>query len=292
MKFGPAVDAVHELQGTAPITVDVLPALLQPVPEAGRLLGEADAQQAVQRERSVADPGVTVVPVAFPADRLGQAASRGRDDGPRRLEGEKLEREGGALNHGPPAAGIGALRQPAPPERNGVAEKLLRVVRVWAVPGAVLGADEAQHERNSVSFAEREVGGHPVAVDMQRDRGGQAEAQARPVKAGAPTGNVDLVGAAGIVEGRTALESKLQPTPNHTDSSDQFIRHGARAAHGHVVLHLAHALGVEEAGDEDVGVRPVELLVAEWVADRGDPEASTLGVVQDGGEDARGIEVR
>ncbi len=95
-----------------------------------------------------------------------------------------------------------------------------------------------------------------------------------------------------IVEGRTALKSKRQPTPNHTDSSDQFIQHDARAAHGHVVLHLAHAIGVEEAGNEDVGVRPVELLVAEWVAVRGDPEAPTLGVVQDGGEDARGIEVR
>jgi hypothetical protein len=166
----------HELQGAGPFAVDVLPAVLQPVPEADRLLGETDAQQAVWRERGVADPGVAVVPVALPADRLGQAASRGRDDGPRGLEGEELEREGGAFHHAPPAAGIGTLRHPAPPERNGVAEKLLGIAHAWTVPGAVLGADQAQHERDFLSFAEREVGDHAVAVRLQRHGSHQAEA--------------------------------------------------------------------------------------------------------------------
>ena len=109
----------------------------------------------------------------------------------------------------------------------------------------------------------------PSPSTLQRDRGGQAEAQPRPVKAGARHRQCGFGGRRGHSRRQDGIRVETATYPNHTDSSDQFIRHGARAAHGHVVLHLAHALGVQEAGDEDVGVRPIELLAAEWVARSG-----------------------
>ena len=97
---------------------------------------------------------------------------------------------------------------------------------------------------------------------------------------------------AGVVEGGTALQAKGQPAADDADPPDQLVRHRADATDRHVILDLAHAVVVQEAGDEDVGVRPVELLVPEVVAGRGDAEAAALSVVQDGGEDAGRIEVR
>src|SRR5205823_3060858 len=97
---------------------------------------------------------------------------------------------------------------------------------------------------------------------------------------------------AGVVEGRATLQMKRQLAADHTDPPDQFIRYRARAADRHVILDLAHALVVQEAGDEDGGVRPVELLVPEVVAGRGNAETPTLPVVQNCGEDARRVKVR
>src|SRR5262245_34810972 len=62
------------------------------------------------------------------------------------------------------------------------------------------------------------------------------------------------------------------------------------ASDRHVILDLAHPLVLQEARDEDRGVRPVELLVAQIGACRGNPEATALLIVQDRGKDARRIE--
>ena len=184
-ELGPAIDAVHELQGAGPVLVGILPAILQPVPEAGRLLGEPDAEQAVQRERGIADPGVAVVPVARAADRLGQAARRGGDDRPRRFERQELERQGGAVDHFSPAAGVSALRKPAPPVGDGLAEQLLGLADSGAAAGLVLASQAAQGERGVLRFPEREVSDHARAVGPQRYGSGQFEGQPRPVEAGA-----------------------------------------------------------------------------------------------------------
>ena len=52
----------------------------QPAHERSGLLGEAEPQQRVERERGVADPRVAVVPVALAAELLRQARRRRRDD--------------------------------------------------------------------------------------------------------------------------------------------------------------------------------------------------------------------
>src|SRR6516164_3581911 len=74
--------------------------------------------------------------------------------------------------------------------------------------------------------------------------------------------------------------------------ADQLVRHRASSAEGHVVLHFADALVMEEPRDQDGGVRPIELLAAEVVTCRGDAEAPARLVVQQSGEDTGGVEVR
>src|SRR5262249_15498117 len=101
-------------------------------------------------------------------DRLGQTAGRGRDDRPRRFEGQELERDRGAVDHLPPAAGVGALREPATPVGDGVAEQLLRLADSRAAAGLILASEAAQGERGLLAFLEREVGDHTRAIALQR----------------------------------------------------------------------------------------------------------------------------
>src|SRR4029079_9393758 len=73
--------------------------------------------------------------------------------------------------------------------------------------------------------------------------------------------------------------------------ADELVRHRTGAADRHVILDLTNAIVVEEPRDEDGGVRPVELLAAEVSAGRRDAKAAAFLIVEDGGEDARRIEV-
>jgi hypothetical protein len=64
--------------------------------------------------------------------------------------------------------------------------------------------------------------------------------------------------------------------------------------HRHAVHHLSHAVRAQEAGDEDVGVGEIELLelgpLPRLAGD--DLPAAALPAVEQGGEEAGGIEVR
>ena len=85
-ELGAAVDPVHDLQRARLAGRGVAEAVGEPVHERRRLLGEPEAQQGVEGERGVADPGVAVVPVALAAELLGQAGGRGGDDRAGRLD--------------------------------------------------------------------------------------------------------------------------------------------------------------------------------------------------------------
>jgi hypothetical protein len=87
-------------------------------------------------------------------------------------------------------------------------------------------------------------------------------------------------------ESRRAFELELHGASHHLDPPDELVpvaRFG-RHVHRHVVGDLANAIGREKAGDQDVGVRPVELLVGDSLPARRNLEAAALLVVQDGGE--------
>src|SRR5262245_50739938 len=120
-------------------------------------------------------------------------------------------------------------------------------------------------ESDLFPFLECEVGDDTVAGALQRHGSTQAEINARSLEAGAIFAHLHLVATAGVIECRTTLEMKRKRAADDAHSADQLIRHGPRPGHGHEILHFAHAVGVQEARYEDVGVRPVELLVPKVV---------------------------
>ena len=103
-----AVDPVHDVQ-RATLAADLLGhPVPQPAAELRRFLGEPQPQQRVDGERGIAHPGEAVVPVALPADLLGQTGGRRGHQPTGRGVGHQLQRDGRALQHLPPAPGIGA----------------------------------------------------------------------------------------------------------------------------------------------------------------------------------------
>ena len=70
------------------------------------------------------------------------------------------------------------------------------------------------------------------------------------------------------------------------------VHHLAGTRRGHEVLHFPDSLGHQEARDQDIGVRQVELLRTPSVAVRRDAEPPASISVEDGRENARRIETR
>ena len=69
-------------------------------------------------------------------------------------------------------------------------------------------------------------------------------------------------------------------------------RAGAAGIDGHEVNYFGNGIAAVEAGDEDVGVGPIELFGGDDVGGWGDGEAAAFVVVENGGEDTWRIEVR
>jgi hypothetical protein len=99
---------------------------------------------------------------------------------------------------------------------------------------------------------------------------------------------------AGVIEGRRTLHPEVHRSANHFDPADELVASVTVLGYmyRHIVRDLPHAIGTEEAGDQDVGVGPVELFAGYTLRNRCDPEASALSIIEDGSEDARGVEVR
>ena len=115
LEVDPVVDRVQHLERRA-----VADLIGDEVEEAVRLVVEAERVQAPQRERRVAHPAVPVVPVPFPAGRLGE---RGRGRGQQRAGGrvrQALQRERAALQDAAPRMiGERSVVQPPAPEVRG-----------------------------------------------------------------------------------------------------------------------------------------------------------------------------
>ena len=87
------VDPVHDLQGAVLVGLHVGDELHELV----GLPVQVEPVQRLQGEGAVAHPRVAVVPVAFPARRLGRGGE-GRHRGPGRHVGEALDGQGGTLD--------------------------------------------------------------------------------------------------------------------------------------------------------------------------------------------------
>ena len=291
-KVAPAVYAVHELQGT--VGVGLLAARLEPVHEPCRLFREADTQEAVEGEGGVPDPGVPVVPVALSADALGQTHGGGRHDGARRLVGEQLEGEGRATDHLPPAARVGALREPAPPVFDGSHEELFLFRLRETDPTVVSLLYLPQDEDRGLFLPKRELGESPIVLLLQGKKRRQAQAQVGGMERRPAGDDSGLVLPAGVIEGGGALHPEGHGAAHHLDAADDLVAAlaGIRDAYRHVVRDLPDPIGCKEPRDEHVSVGPVELLARGPFRLGGDPEPSAPGIVEDGREDARGVMAR
>ena len=128
VQVGGAVHPVHDLQRVL-VVAGLADPFVQPVHVPADLLGEAEAEQRVHRERRVAHPGVAVVPVAGSADQFGQRGGGCGDHRAGRRVRHELQRDGRAFDHLPPAAGVAGAFEPAPPVVPGPFEHALDLFR-------------------------------------------------------------------------------------------------------------------------------------------------------------------
>ena len=294
-----AVHPVHDVQ-RATLAADPLGhPVPQPAAELGGLLGEAQPQQRVDGERGIAHPGVAVVPVALPTDLLGQAGGRRRHQPAGRGVGHQLQRDGRAVQHLPPAPGVGAAVEPGAPERDGVVEHALELGHP-DLPRRPLGG-RLQHQATNVAGlqVDRQLHvalldaavGEPLVVGLPYRVHGQGERIGG--EHGAVLGDLCAVRAAAVVEPRRHLDLETHLPPHAAHHPDEpVVVGGFPARRRHEVDDLTHPVLGDEPGDENGGVREVHLLRLVAAPRRTDPEVAAPDVVEQGAEHARRVEAR
>ena len=252
-------------------------------------------QQRLEGQGGVTQPHVPVVPVADPAEVLGQRRGRGRRDPSGVVVGECPQHQQGPHHLGPVDA---AVLDPVGP-------------RLPPVPGPAQGPGHVQRFRNRPEGREpgqREVDalprGHPdgrrvpVPVRMQPEatqhecvRAGHRDQFRRVVGAGLP----DPGHRPGVVEPDPQVDVELDG-PGHADHAadevgaiDVRVRIGA-GRHG--VVHLGDPGGGHPAGDQDEAVPVVAPGRPGVVRARPQPPAAVIGAAEQRGEHRRRVESR
>jgi len=118
----------------------------EPVKERERLVGEPDSEERRRSDARVPGPGVTVVPVADPADLLGQGRRGGRHGGSRRGVGEEPESDQASYHGGGSRALVGDLGGPVTPPSISVLERTERLVRIHEDERLSVGDGEGQRQ--------------------------------------------------------------------------------------------------------------------------------------------------
>ena len=198
------------------------------------------------------------------------------------------------MDHFTPAPAVGAARNPLAPELDGLLESPLPFFcRQHDFPSVRLGK-LLQDEGSRLVFFEHEFSGHARARSLERNRGCEPQAEICRAEACAARSNLDGMFVTGIVERRFAFHAERHLPARDVDIADDGMlldrRH--RRPDRHEVGDLGDTLGREKAGDENVGIGPVETLRRDPVGSSGaDGKMPALLVVQNAGEDAGGIEV-
>ena len=297
-QIGAAVDPVHDLQ--RPAFAGVLGgAVTQPHPERRGLLDVAQAQQRVDGERTVPNPGVAVVPVPLAALLLGQPGGRRGDQRAGRGVGHQLERHGRAGDHLPPPSLVGRPGQPRAPEPGGIVGQPLRLLRGHPPR---LAAHPLQHHAAGLPLAQRPGPSHPVAVPLDRDArvldrhpvrcdGIRRQGHAIGLEDAAVLVVLDLVRGAAVVEARLEFDGEPHRAPDHPDVPHQVMAVGYPApGDRHEVVYLTDPVRGHEPGDQDRGVRQVQLLAHVVVPVGLDREIAPAVGVEQRGEHAGGVE--
>src|SRR5271168_2423377 len=104
----------------------------------------------------------------------------------------------------------------------------------------------------------------------------------------------DLMAVARVVEGRLASHAKIQPAAGHGDPADHLAARRSEPgilAYRHEIDQLGRRSRLEKAGDEHIGIGPVELLAASAVVvDRSDLKETAFLVVENRCEHTRRVE--
>ena len=110
----------------------------------------------------------------------------------------------------------------------------------------------------------------------------------------AVVGQMCLVGLTTVVEPRCDVDLERHLAPHTPEHADQPVRRRGDPAAGdrHEVDELPHPRLGHETGDQDRGVREVQLLAAEDLHGRPHPEMTTALVVEQGTENAGRVEPR
>ncbi len=259
-----AAEAVHDLQlvGTAGHRAQ------QPLAPRLRLFVITGMHRAQQRERRIAQPAVSVIPVALAADPLGQRRCRRGDDAAGRLIGERLERDDGAPHRFRPLAGRPAFCRPFRPEFFG---HLQRFAGIHGGRRRLMRPRVSENERNGVAagddkFADRR---HVLAAEMN------GRAQHRHVRSG--DGAKRAVLQAGdprddgaVAEPQYQLGTHLQFALRPDDQTHDL---GMVAVERHEVDQRRRSLVGFELGLEDQRARPIAAGDARFFLRRHQPAA-------------------
>jgi hypothetical protein len=99
----------------------------------------------------------------------------------------------------------------------------------------------------------------------------------------------------GVIERRSAFHAECEDASNRSDASyelETVLAARDCPSGGHEVGELGSPVRSEKPSNQDVCLRPIELLACHVIADRRNLEAPALAVGQDRGEDAWAIETR
>ena len=267
-------------------------------------VGAVDVTEAIEDvdgEGGVAEPGEAVVPVAGAADGLGQAGGGSGDDCAGAGEHHQVEDEEGSDDLVAPEAVVVHVLHEALPIASGLPELALGLAALEA-GGAAAAEDE--DEGGGLASGQGEAGGDALAVDVEGDAGEEGEGLADGAGLDGGGGGLAVEGtelgdSAGVVVAGAELAAHVDVAGEAGDNAVYLVGRVRRrrggvavvvAGYGHEVGHGDDAGGGGEGGLEDVGVVEVALLAVEAVGGGGDAEVAAEFVVEDGGEDAGGVE--
>jgi hypothetical protein len=165
------------------------------------------------------------------------------------------------MHHLAPAPTVARAAEPAPPEFHGGIEHG-RDVDIGAENRHLPRLDGFEHEGGALTGSEGDARAYVTVDDLERAARREAELQHGRAEARTLRHKRNLVAGARVVEAGRDLdhEPHFSAHGEHTPDHPRAVRRLAGTCRGHEVLHLAHPVGHQKPGDEDVGVGEVELL--------------------------------